>query len=202
MTKTRQSLPPERRRANPLGAPERRRAIMAATERLLVERGKDVSTREIAEAAGIAEGTIFRVFATKDAIIDAIFVDAFDDTAARESLRRECAGMAFDECLLAIVTSLQTRMRRVLALIAAVGFRDPPDESEMLEQRRLGYAATAELLAPHADALRVDPDRAARVLHGLALAMTHPMLIDTPVTDPAAIVDLVLRGIGRTGGKS
>jgi AcrR family transcriptional regulator len=51
---------------------------MAVTEKLLVERGKDVSTREIAEAAGIAEGTIFRVFATKDAIIDAIFADAFD----------------------------------------------------------------------------------------------------------------------------
>jgi AcrR family transcriptional regulator len=98
---------------------------MAATERLLVERGHAVSTREIAEAAGIAEGTIFRVFATKDAIVEALFEDAFDARADWESLKRVEIGNGLEACLVELVVMLQRRIRRVLALFAAVGFRQP-----------------------------------------------------------------------------
>ncbi|HBX79727.1 MAG TPA: TetR/AcrR family transcriptional regulator, partial [Propionibacteriaceae bacterium] len=49
-------------RAAPLSPDDRRRALIAATRPLLAEFGPDVSTRRIAEAAGVAEGTIFRVF--------------------------------------------------------------------------------------------------------------------------------------------
>ena len=54
-------MPPEARRA----------AIIEATLPLLLERGAGISTRQIAEAAGIAEGTIFRVFPDKDAVVQA-----------------------------------------------------------------------------------------------------------------------------------
>src|SRR5690606_3215908 len=91
-------------RAPALPAAERRRAIMAVTEALLVERGKDVSTREIAEAAGIAEGTIFRVFATKEAIIDAIFADAFDPKGGWNTLTAAGATADLETCLVELVT--------------------------------------------------------------------------------------------------
>ena len=39
--------------------------MIAATEPLLEQFGRDVSTRQIAQAANVAEGTIFRAFATR-----------------------------------------------------------------------------------------------------------------------------------------
>ncbi|MEO6388273.1 MAG: helix-turn-helix domain-containing protein [Croceibacterium sp.] len=168
---------------------------MAATERLLVEHGKAVSTREIAEAAGIAEGTIFRVFATKDAIIDAIFDDAFDGRADRVRMEGLEPGASLEDCLVEVVSLTQRRIQRVMALFAAVGFRQPQGRPEILEQRSQGYDAIAKALTPYASQLRTRPDAAARLLHGVVLAMTHPMLTDRPITDPAAVVALVLHGI-------
>ena len=176
-------------------AAERRSAIVAATERLLVERGQAVSTREIAEAAGIAEGTIFRVFATKDAIIEAVFEDAFDARADWERLSVIDPGNGLEACLVELVEMLQRRIRRVMALFAAVGFRKPQASPEILEQRRRGYEAISELLRPHAARLRTSPEDAARHLHGMVLAMTHPMLTDRPIHDSREIVDLVLNGV-------
>lgn len=56
---------------------ERREALIDATLPLLHEHGRAVTTRLIAEAAGVAEGTIFRVFASKDELIEAAVVRAF-----------------------------------------------------------------------------------------------------------------------------
>ena len=65
-------------RATPLPPDERRAALIAATEPLLEQFGREVSTRQIAEAAGVAEGTIFRAFPTKEALIDAVLEEVFD----------------------------------------------------------------------------------------------------------------------------
>ena len=52
--------------------------IVAATLPLLLEHGDRVTSRQIAEAAGIAEGTIFRAFADKDEVIAAVIEAALD----------------------------------------------------------------------------------------------------------------------------
>src|SRR5579871_3796104 len=108
-------------RAAPIHPDERRAAIMATTERLIVDQGGDVSTRAIAEAAGIAEGTIFRVFPTKEAIIDAIFEDAFN----RDAYRREVGAVNLNADLktrmIEVVSILQRRVRRLMALFGAIG---------------------------------------------------------------------------------
>src|ERR1700761_6793119 len=65
-------------RARPLPPPQRRAALIAATLPLIVEHGAAVTTRQIAEASGVAEGTIFRVFPDKAALIQAVFEAACD----------------------------------------------------------------------------------------------------------------------------
>src|SRR5450759_5146620 len=65
-------------RAAPMTPDERRAAILRATVPLLSERGISVTTRELAEASGVAEGTLFRVFPDKSALLRAAVEQALD----------------------------------------------------------------------------------------------------------------------------
>ena len=65
-------------RARPLPPDERRASLVAATIPLIAEHGLKVTTKQIATAAGVAEGTIFRVFTDKTELIQAAISTAFD----------------------------------------------------------------------------------------------------------------------------
>ncbi|HEY1179141.1 MAG TPA: helix-turn-helix domain-containing protein, partial [Phytomonospora sp.] len=58
-----------RTRARPMSPDERRSELVDVTLRLLRVHGRAVTTRQIAEAAGVAEGTIFRVVDSKDELV-------------------------------------------------------------------------------------------------------------------------------------
>ena len=75
-------------RAKPLSPDERRAAILEAVTPLLIERGAAVTTAEMAEVAGIAEGTIFRVFPDKLALLHAAIARAMDPAPVREAMDR------------------------------------------------------------------------------------------------------------------
>ena len=57
---------------------DRREALVDATIPLLHEHGRTVTTKQIADAAGVAEGTIFRVFDSKDDLVTAAVEKALD----------------------------------------------------------------------------------------------------------------------------
>lgn len=52
---------------------ERRAAIIAAAVKLLETNGPGLTTRQVAEAAGVAEGTLFRIFPTLDDLLAAAY---------------------------------------------------------------------------------------------------------------------------------
>ena len=114
------------RRAAPLPPDERRAAILTAAMPLVREHGTDVTTKAIAEAAGIAEGTIFRVFKDKDELLDAVLERAFDTGRLERQLAAIDPSQSLETRALTAVRLLQRRLEGVWQLMAAMRMGAPP----------------------------------------------------------------------------
>jgi AcrR family transcriptional regulator len=188
MASTAAAAPPKRAAALP--PDERRSAIVAATIPLLVAHGEMVTTRQIADAAGIAEGTIFRVFADKDAVIAAAVDAAMDTEQLEQHLSAIDPGLAFEDSLVAAVEILQQRVTDIWRLVSSIG----PRFHEQATRPVVEVDALVALFEVKRAKLRIDPRAAARHLRTLTLSATHPMMVGEPST-PAEIVALFLHGV-------
>jgi AcrR family transcriptional regulator len=180
-----------RRRAAALPPDERRAVIVRATRALLVEHGEMVTTRQIADAVGIAEGTIFRAFADKDALIDAVVDEALDPGPLDRALAEIDPGLDFEVALGRMVELLQQRTIELWRLTASVGMRfaERPRRSQPVSEPMVAY------LRAHKAHLAIAPAEAAQLLRGLTIGLTHPSLIEAPLTPPR-VVELFLHGAG------
>jgi AcrR family transcriptional regulator len=79
-------------------AERNRRRILAAAAEVFAERGLDASLDDIAAAAGVGVGTVYRRFPDKDVLIDALFEDKIDDVVrtAESALQVEDPWEAFE----------------------------------------------------------------------------------------------------------
>ena len=177
------------KRAEALPADERRAMIIEAMLPLLLEHGEMVTTRLIAEAAGIAEGTIFRVFADKDELIAAVVEHATDPAPFEQALAAIDLGLPFEDAVTEAVRLLQQRTLVVARLMAAVG---PRFHRKGPIPDRPGLVAVFEA---HRDRITVEPAAAARWLAALTMSTSHPMM-SSELLPAERIAALFLRGVG------
>jgi AcrR family transcriptional regulator len=185
-------IPTKPKRASALPPEERRSAIVAATFPLLLEHGERVTTRQIAEAAGIAEGTIFRVFADKDEIIRAVLETALDTAPLEAALSGIPPELDLEQRLARAVVFIQQRVIDIWRLSSSVGTRF----HETTRRPMADSDALVRLFAADRDAITVEPVQAARLLRALTLSTTHPMLAGEP-SSPEELVRLFLHGVAR-----
>ncbi|MEU4580105.1 TetR/AcrR family transcriptional regulator [Nonomuraea sp. ATR24] len=185
-------------------APEdRRAALIAATVPLLREHGTAVSTRQIAEAAGVAEGTIFGVFPDKASLLRAALMNAFDPQPGIDALAAVGATTAgLRERLREAVAILRAGMRANANLLTAprelmngdACFRD-----RMVEGRDRLAAALAALVEPDRHLLRRSPETTAHLLFTLVAVSAHADLghggAEIGDVDDDEIVSMLLDGL-------
>ena len=96
-----------------------RERIVAAARDAFAARGIEVSVEEIARGAGVGMGTLYRHFATKEELVDAVLEDAFEEfvDAAEQALEQEDAWTGF-RGFLERVSSLHGQNRGLKDMIA------------------------------------------------------------------------------------
>lgn len=198
-------------RARPLPADERRQALIEATLPLLREQGLGVSTRQIAEAAGVAEGTIFRVFESKDDLVNACLVEAL----SAHHVTRQIANAnraTVEETVTALFETLQRHFADIHSLMLLhhpttqapgphgqgahpTGGRCQRPDFDAL--RGQVSTAVADVLTLHTDELSTTPSEAAALILIVGTGAHHPVATDHTLSDPHRLAHLIVGGLSQ-----
>ena len=190
---------------------DRRRAIVSVLLPLILERGGEVSTREIAEAAGIAEGTIFRVFPDKRSLMLAAAEEAINPAEGEREFEEASAGLSsLSEKVVVAAERVQARMQLTMSVMMATRRhlmaehdhaqdteRPPGPPAFVVRAQAELNARLTRLFEAHRDELAVPPDVAAAALRSLIFGAGRFELGLGPSLTPVQIADLVLNGVRR-----
>jgi AcrR family transcriptional regulator len=206
-------------RARPLPAEERRASLVAAAIPLIAEHGLKVTTKQIATAAGVAEGTIFRVFTDKTELIQAAINSAFDPEKTLADLGAIDIGLPLYKRCLAVTTVLQDRLVAVFKIMIAVrmapgqpNYRpkhgtQPGQVGPSVPSGAPGapfdarteqvFAEVVRLLDPDRDQFTRPTEEVANILRLLTFSGSHPYISDGNLLTVEQITSTVLDGVRR-----
>ena len=175
---------------------DRREALVDTTIPLLHEHGRTVTTKQIADAAGVAEGTIFRVFDSKDDLVTAAVEKALDMEPFFADLERIDLDQDLRSRLTDLCTLLQIRFRGIFLLMSAMGMVGPPKAHRHMEDgRRRAEKIMVAVVEADADQLTCTPVQLVHMLRMLTFSGTHPHISDGHLLTPDQIVGTLLDGV-------
>jgi AcrR family transcriptional regulator len=184
-----------------MAAEDRRAALIDATVPLLHEHGLDVSTRQIAAAAGVAEGTIFGVFKDKNSLLVAALVQALDPQPTIDAVAAIDPAKDLRARLTEAADLIHRRFADSFRLLAAVrtlvlhtGSHEEAT-ARMARSRERMQAAITDLIEPDAASLRRSPEATARLLLMFTGANTFGPYADPATFDSGQMVSLLLDGL-------
>ena len=185
-------------RATAMSADDRRAALVDVTLPLLLAHGRAVTTRQIAEAAGVAEGTIFRVFESKEELVEAALSRAFEPGRFVEEIAAIDPGLPFRDRMVALTTLLQCRFTEIFGLMRAVGMVAPPAHRHHAETheswRRRSDELMVALIGDDAAHLTIPAAEFVHALRLLTFSASHEEIADGRLLTPERIVAVVLDG--------
>jgi AcrR family transcriptional regulator len=180
---------------------ERRAALIAATIPLLREHGPDVSTRQIAQAAGVAEGTIFGVFSDKNTLLVTALASALDPRPTLDAIAAIDPRLDLRARLTTAAGLINHRFTGNAQLIAAArklalaSDADPDVRRRMAESRDALLEALTAMIEPYTGHLRRSPAESAGLLLVFCATTTHGPFGDPDRFDAAELVSLLLDGL-------
>lgn len=180
---------------------EPRTRIVEAAARLLRDEGlAGVTTRSVAQAAGVPAPTIFRIFADKDGLMDAVAEHVMSVYAASKARAHE-AGGAHDGQLDDPVQDLREAWHRhidfglanpdLFVLLSAPGRRHASPATEaglkVLEARVARVAAAGLLALPEA--------RAVRLIHAAGTGAVFALLQHAPASRDLSLAGTMIDAV-------
>jgi AcrR family transcriptional regulator len=187
----------------------RRNQILDAATKVFAEHGVHRATiRDVARAAGIADGTIYNYFDNKAALVLGI-LDRLNETPEREGQFAQATAMGVDEWARQYIKQRYANIgpegRRLLQVVLA----------EALANRELREQYSRQIIQPtyvlaegffrqwvaDGSVRKVDPALALRVVSATFLGVLMLQLIGDPVLDarqdelPDVMADIILHGL-------
>jgi AcrR family transcriptional regulator len=183
--------PAPSRRAQPLSTEDRRAMIIDAVIPLLMEHGRGMTSKQIAEAAGIAEGTIFRAFGDKETLVQAAIEKCLDPEPLRNALRAIDPSLPLEHKVRAIIFLMRERFRDIMRLMATIGGPRPP----VAKERETYVQIIGHILEPDLERLNWPADRIAHILRLITFASAFPTLNDGIEFSVDDLTSIVLIGV-------